>query len=465
MQSLADTIIEENTDAVKAMLQYGVDVNQIDEYGFTPLIEAAIADNFEIANLLVNYHAAPNTQDMLGGTALHWAAENNNVRLAELLLQHRANPNAYNFSGQPVLTMPLLRQQTEIKKLLIKYGANLSFAQDYINTKLLGHMFELVGSANIVDPNNNFVEVDFEGFYLEFSLAIIGESLAQFENHFAARQLRRYADLTRVIIDVIARAAKLIKFQQYRVNTKKHQDEIHALIQQEPFIIPIGYEGHAITLIKFGNILVKCDRREDSRLFDNIMVYQMNRPKVMNSDFIQRLVFDKQSDDFINTHMETVLELVPVTELKVSAQISGNCSWANVEACIPALFFLLFSQVEDFTGNISRYKNLALNFFNQWREWNKDRSLQFCIQSFKTSNSIRKATKAEILAAILFQSCGGASPADSERAESILSVLTLPQYEHVLQNYIKSYCFEDHSEEGRNFLRLLKNYGYDTKIR
>src|SRR5579872_734380 len=187
--TLADSIIEENIEAVYSFLQYGVSLNQLDEYGYTPLIEAAIADNISIAKLLLEHGADANFQDANGSTALHWAAENNNLSLCELLLQHHANPNAYNVLGQPVLAMPLLRNQHDLKKLFLQYGADLEFAQDFANAKLLGHLFELVGSISIVDPQLNFVEVDLEGFYLEVTLNIIADSLAQFKNHFAARSM------------------------------------------------------------------------------------------------------------------------------------------------------------------------------------------------------------------------------------------------------------------------------------
>lgn len=460
MQSLADAIIAEHSDQVLQYMHAGFQVNQLDEYGFTPLIEAAIADNIDIAKILLENGADPNLQDLTGGSALHWAAENNNIELAKLLLRYRADPNLYTFAGQPILVMPLLRHQNPIKKLLLQSGADLEFAQDYINTKVLGHMFELVGTANIIDPNNQFVEVDFEGFYLEFSLAIIAESLSQFKNHFAARDLRRYAQFSQVIVETINRAAHLIKYQQYRVDVKQYRSMIQQLIHQEPMIIPIGYEGHAITFIKAGNIFVKCDRREDSRLYDNIMFYHINHPQLFTDQFIQDLVFEKQSGDFINHDLHRLLDLKPITEIKVTAQISGNCSWANVEACIPALFFLLFSQTDEFEKNMSRFKNIALNYFQQWREWNKDRALNFCIQSFKQANVLRKACKAEILGAILFQSCKMENTKDRGRIESILEVLATPQYDYVIQNYIKTYCYEDISDDGKHFMRMLQSYGY-----
>jgi hypothetical protein len=462
MQTLADAIIEENIDRVIEYLRYGTDVNTLDEYGFTPLIEAAIADNYDLVKLLIEYGADVRLQDLTGGTALHWAAENNNSKIAQLLLEQGADPNAYTFAGQPVLVLPLLRQQQPLKKLLIKYKANIEFAQDYINAKLLGHMFELVGTADIIDLKNNFVEIDFEGFYLEFSLAIIAESLDQFKNHFAARELRRYTQFTETIVRAINRAARLIQLQQYRVDTKKHLAEIGALMNHEPLIIPVGYEGHAITFIKFGTVLVKCDRREDSRLYDNVMFYNVGNAERFTAQFIYDLIYQKQSGEFINSELHHILQLQPITQIKVAAQISGNCSWANVEACIPAVFFLLFSQHQDFQQHVSRYKNIALNYFQQWREWNKSRALNFCIQSFKSADILRKACKAELLAAILFQACRDGERENLARIESIMEILNTPDYKYILQNYVKTYCYEDMSEEGVKFLRMLKNNGYQA---
>lgn len=463
MLSLADAIINENQETVLHFLHRGADVNQLDEYGFTPLIESAIADNFEMASLLVRHGAAANLQDATGGTALHWAAENNNVALATLLLQHGANPNAYTFAGQPVLVMPLLRRQKAMRQLLIQHGASLLFAQDYVNAKLLGHVFELVGKATIISPDNQFVELDFEGFYLEVTLGLIAESLFQFKNHFAAREMRRYESLSGIMVDAFERAAQLIKYQQYRMDVSKHEEKINLLISTEPLIIPVGYEGHAITFVKFGNVLVRCDRREDSRIYDTVMFYQMQHADKMTPAFAKKLIYEKQSDYYINEALPAELGFRLITELKVPAQISGNCSWANVEACIPTLFFILSSTAKDFYQEIPRYKSLSMHFFNQWREWNKARALNFCIQSFHDADSVRKATKAEILAAILFQCLTQEEEKNHERVETILSIIGKPPYDYVLQNYVRSYSYEDQGPEGKAFLKLLRAYGYLDK--
>jgi hypothetical protein len=359
--------------------------------------------------------------------------------------------------------MPILRQQTALRQLLISAGADLVFAQDYINTKLLGHMYELVGVANIIDPQHQYVEVDFEGFYLEVTIGLIAESLFQFQNHFAARNLRRYSGLSQFIVEVMQRGAQLIKYQQYRVDKRKYQKEIDALVRQEPVLIPVGYEGHAITFLKRGDIWVKCDRREDSRLYDNVMFYRIRNREAASPEFLKSLIYKKQSDRFINEDIDVILGLEPITEIKVDAQISGNCSWANVEASIPALFFLVLMQTSRDSQATAYYKTLALNYFQRWREWNKDRALHQCIQSYREGDSVRKACKAEILAAILFERCDYSLKADRERIELILSVLLSSPYEYILKNYLKVYYTESYTEEGKRFAAMLKDYGYSLK--
>ena len=459
--SLADEIINNDIDAVVSILQrQRMNLNELDEYGFTYLIEAAIANNYDIAKLLLDYGADVNLPDSTGGTALIWAAENNNLRLAKLLLECKADPNAYNFAGQPVLTMPVVRNQQTMKQLLQSHGAQLTFAQDFINTKLLGHMFELVGTADLIDTKNNYVEIDFEGFYLEFSLGVIADSLGQFINHFGARKVRRYAELAKTAESVLERAGQIIKYQQYQTDIHQHLAKVDALIQHEPLLMPVGYEGHAITFVKLGNIFAKIDRREDSRLYDNIVLYLVKQPHNLTLDFIKRIIYEKSSHEFINQELPVILGLEPMTELKVAAQISGNCSWANVEAVLPTIIFLLMLASPDSEKNVTQFKSQALNYFNEWREWNKDRALQFCIQSFRGGDTVRNVCKAEILAAILFQRCRLDNVADRDRIESILAILRQPPYVHVLQNYIRSYVYESKAPEGQDFMRMLKNFGY-----
>lgn len=461
MTDLVTAILHEDVNQTRMALRMTDDVNALDEYGFTPLIEAAITDNLQIANIILQAGANPNARDVTGGTALHWAAENNNHALCQLLLDHGANPDAVTLAGQPVLVMPLLRQQSGLRQLLIKGGATLSFAQDYINTKLLGHMFELVGHATIVSPQREFVEVDFEGFILEITVGLIADSLSQFQNHYAARQLRRYANIAKAIVAVLHRGSELIKYQQYRTDLSKYQAKIQSIFHQDPLLIPVGYEGHAITFLRFGELWVKCDRREDSRLYDNVVIYRMTQPQNLSDALIASLIYTKQSSEFINHTLDERLGLVPLTEIKVEAQVSGNCSWANVEATIPALFFIFMMNAPQEKSALAYYKTSALNFFHRWREWNKERALQLCLRRFRESGLLHKAAQAEILSAILFQRCDVNRHEDQARIRAISSALIGSPYEYVLRDYLNVYYYQGLTEEGKHFLATLKAEGYE----
>ena len=164
--TFAQEILFGTLNGVEQYIQAGADIEETDEYGFSPLIEATIANKIDVVALLLEYGADINNADTTGRTALHWAVDNHNIALCELLLANKADANAYTTAGQAVLVCPLLRQQVELKKLLYRYGAKLSFAQDFIQAKLLGHRYELTGQVDIVNGAKNFIEIKSLDFIL-----------------------------------------------------------------------------------------------------------------------------------------------------------------------------------------------------------------------------------------------------------------------------------------------------------
>lgn len=457
--SLANAIIYNHKDVVETLLKKKVDVNETDEYGYTPIIEAAIADHTDIAELLLKNGAKVNATDVVGSTALHWAVENYNLALCKLLLNHGADPNAYTKYGQPILVKPLLRHQQDLKELLYQHGADLKFAQDYINTKLIAHRFELIGRADIIDSAGKFIEIDLEGFVLEFTLNIVLDSLIYFKNNFAARNLREHFNIMQRIIDAFATAAELIKYQQYLVKIDQHQERINNLIaENDLLLLPMGCQGHAITFIKYGNLWAKCDRGENSQREPTVQISKINNLKALNSEFIKTLLYKKHHRDFVNHTIAEILELEPIASLPIKPQITGNCSWANIEAAVPTVFFMLLirnkNKIE--VNKISEYTTFAMSIFKQWREWDKDRALHDCIENFYSADTARKAAIATILASLLFQTCNYNRNEDLARINKILNVFAnAKEYKYILQSYLKIYTKEFKTEAGNNFLQIL----------
>lgn len=454
--SLGNTIIYGDTKAVLILLNSGADVNEIDEYGFRPLIEAAIMEKNDVAKFLLEYGADVDQEDGSGRTALYWAVENNNLPLCKLLLAHKADPNHYNLGNQPMLIYPILRDQKNLKNFLYQYDANLNAALDYINTKLLGHRYELIGQVDIVDHKDRFVEIDFEGFFLEFTIDTILNSLKRFATHYAAKHLRPFSGYMERLIHSFDVASKLIRYQHYTTDLFAHERTIEALMQNDPLIVPVANRGHAMTFIKCHDILAKCDRGMNSAREGSVNLYRIHDQTIFNPDLFKQMIYVKQSRAFMDQGFKALLKTEPILRLPLSSQITGNCSWANVEAAVPTILFLLMAQeVGDSPHEIRRCIERAWSFYQEWMTWDQDRELETCIQSFYASSPARKASKAAVLGAILFQRSHIIDQKSLERAEKILRILTLPKYLYVLQSYIEVYWKIKRTQVGKNLVDLL----------
>ncbi len=113
-------------------------------------------------------------------------------------------------------------------------------------------------------------------------------------------------------------------------------------------------------------------------------------------------------------------------------------------------------------GNMGQSQQSASYFFNEWIEWSKDVALDQCINSFYGANQARKASKASILAAILFQDCDYGNLKDMQRVSKMIAILTLPDYDYILKNYKKVFLKQSSSETGKNLLAILDDFGVDV---
>jgi len=455
MMNISDIIIQGDLNTLRDALEGDVPLNEIDDYGFTPLIQAAITNQIEAAQLLLEKGASPNTPDLVDRTALHWAADNHNEDLCHLLLEYGANPNAYTIGAQPVLTFPLLYRYERIKQLLYAHGADFNFADDYINTKVIGHRYELKGVADIFcTPEKRFLEVEFEGFFIDVSVGLVFNALKHYCNHYATRPYRDCIPLIKKVVHALENARLLCKYKHYLTDYKKVTDSINQLLQAPLLILPVAYEGHAITFVKKGDYLAHCDRGEYSLEAGSTNIYYMKNPQAFTIDFVKYLIYKKITKDFIQQDMHEYLGLELRHQLPIKSQLSGNCSWANVEAAFPAALFLLL-QEEILPHSPSANKNLVLDVFHHWREWDKDVALNQCIQQFYQASPPRKATKAAILGAILFQRCDYENRKDLRRAEKMMPVLTTPDYQYVLKSYIKTFWTDLKTKPGENLMKIL----------
>ncbi|KTD05439.1 ankyrin repeat-containing protein H [Legionella gratiana] len=457
--TIASDIIGHQMPDFDSYLRAGESLDDIDEYGFTPLIESAITRQIEIAEQLIVRKVDVNKADVTGRTPLHWAVDNNDVAFARLLLNNGADPNAYTRNGLSVLVYPVLRGQDVLKHLLYNYGAKLDFALDFINGKLLGHRFELQGDVDIVNAKGEFIELDYEGFILEFTVSAIKDALRRFISSFSTRHLREYFPFAHIIVDAFTIAEELLQYQHLPFLERQHLNRLQTLLNASMIILPAASRGHAMGFIRFGQWWAKIDRGENSLKEGSVTIYKITRPEVFDSYFLQDFLYKKQARTYFHQVINQQLGLTPVAKMPISSQISGNCSWANIQAIVAVAY-----AIQELEKTNQFNPNPAMAFYDEWVVWDKERAIDECIQRFYLADPTRKASLAAMLGGVLFQACDYGNKRHLEMAEKILNVLTLPEYEYILKSYLEEYCIKRLTKRGNNLLKILDDCGINPNI-
>lgn len=125
---LARAVISGNQNIVKALLDYGTDIitdnkNIATESkkGIPPLHWAVRKGYTEISTLLLDYGADVDLVDEEGYTPLHWAAQKGFIEVVKLLLDRGAKPDEVDLEGN----IPLRHAAcADIGKLLLDHGAD-----------------------------------------------------------------------------------------------------------------------------------------------------------------------------------------------------------------------------------------------------------------------------------------------------------------------------------------------------
>ena len=158
---------EGELESAKLLVEKGADVNQVTEYGWTPLLTATNNRHYGLARYLIERGANPNIPNKGGWTPLYLATDNRNIEGGDFpvpkpdmdhleyiktLLDHGANVNAPihdNTLTRTIFTMqwflesgatPFVRASqsgdVELLKLLLARGADPKIATDHGDTAL-----------------------------------------------------------------------------------------------------------------------------------------------------------------------------------------------------------------------------------------------------------------------------------------------------------------------------------------
>lgn len=461
---LAEAIIYENDAKVLAAIKDGADVNEHDRFGMRPLIQAVICRKPAVLQALLAAGADIEQGDFINRTALQWAADRGELELCYFLLSNGANPNHFSADGQPILVNPILREQLELVELFLQYHVDYQFAQDFISAKLIGHRFELTGEADIVTPDRKkFIPLSFEGFNLEFSSGLIRRSLHNFINSIPGQKYADYAPKLQRVLHALKNAAQLTEFARHK-DKSPFETAIDVMLDEDLLLLPAAYQGHAITFIRYGNLWIKCDRGVGP-IANTVVISQIGNPYALNKQLLKHILYEPKTERFVRDELPAQLALKTLTTLPTRHQLSGNCSWANVETSVPAMLYALsyLPRVHTTARDLANLQKEIYHFYNVWVDWDKDIALEEAIEDFEASDSVRRLSKAVILGGVLVQRCNPKSPVDLKRAKKILSILTQPSYNFIVDNYCKVFFRPDVGKAGQRVQRLFKACGLDLE--
>jgi ankyrin repeat protein len=145
---LADAAERQDGQAVAALIDQQVDVNQAQPDGMTALLWAAYHDDLALARRLVAAGAAVKATNRYGVTALSLACTNGDTALVELLLDAGADPNTALRGNETVLMTAARTGRLGPVKLLLARGAEVNARERRGQTALMWAAAE--GHAEVV---------------------------------------------------------------------------------------------------------------------------------------------------------------------------------------------------------------------------------------------------------------------------------------------------------------------------
>jgi ankyrin repeat protein len=145
---LGQAAADGNIEKIRGLLEQGVNVNAIDESGWTPLRRAVFQEDIKTVRFLLANEADPDIPDRKDNTTpLAWAAQVGNAEIVTALLDAGANPNTQDsLSFDTPLMAAANSGHVVVVRILIAKGADVN-ATDKWGERVLAQVIESGESA------------------------------------------------------------------------------------------------------------------------------------------------------------------------------------------------------------------------------------------------------------------------------------------------------------------------------
>jgi len=128
--------VENQLDAVRALVEYGADVNTVSEVNGTPLAEATRLGHTDLVKYLLSVNAKLWVEGQ-DEPVLHHAVRSGNIELVQIVIDAGAEVTGVNdLRETPLHLAAASDKDLEIVRLLIRYGADLTAKRIFDETPL-----------------------------------------------------------------------------------------------------------------------------------------------------------------------------------------------------------------------------------------------------------------------------------------------------------------------------------------
>lgn len=129
------------------LLEYGINADQQNAMGRTPLILSTIKSNISVCKILIEHKCQIDLQDMYGNTALHYACIHGWYNIAKILLTYGASAEIKNKSGEKAQECCLNGQIYKLFSFKSEYNNRTVIEEAVIQNSRNDHVQRLISQA------------------------------------------------------------------------------------------------------------------------------------------------------------------------------------------------------------------------------------------------------------------------------------------------------------------------------
>lgn len=115
-----------DSDSLKRQIEAGYDLNKLNEFDQTPLMDAAFWNTIENARILLRAGATVRKRNRAGRSAIFYAAIYGRLEIAKLLVQSGAFPDAKDNNSYTPLHFAAINGKVDVAKYLLSLGADVN---------------------------------------------------------------------------------------------------------------------------------------------------------------------------------------------------------------------------------------------------------------------------------------------------------------------------------------------------